>query len=510
MATPPPSKPGLKSSSSKPPAKPMAKSASSAAKPPGSPVSRGTSKSQAGKKPQTPATADGKEGKEKDQLLKDLQDQIPVIKEQLEKEMKDRNYFQLESDKINSFWEITKKELQEVKADLRNKDREMEELEERHQVEIKVYKQKIKHLLYEHQNDVTLLKTETENSLKLQNDEHRDRETDVKKQQKSLKSDMKEVELGHQDVVTNLKQEHDKNITRLRQEHERNLKEMQQKYDKKMKNLREDLELRRKNEIHEVEERKNTHIDELMKKHDKAFQEIKAYYNDITLNNLELIKSLKEQVDELKKKDQAGEKLLMEVTQENKRLSEPLQKSIAEVSQLKHGLANYEKDKMALQNAKARIKVLEAELKSLKWEHEVLEQKFEQVQKERDDLYNKFVSSIYEVQQKSGLKNMLLEKKLETLSEALESKDAQLSEVIASANLDPVAVSLVTKHVDDMLEQKNQFIKDLQFELAKITKAHNDVVRVSEAKLVEFGIPVEELGLKLLRTSTPATNGTVS
>jgi growth arrest-specific protein 8 len=45
-----------------------------------------------------------------------------------------------------------------------------------------------------------------------------------------------------------------------------------------------------------------------------------------------------------------------------------------------------------------------------------------------------------------------------------------LSEVIASANLDPVAVSMVTKHVDEMLEQKNQFIKDLQFELAKITK----------------------------------------
>ncbi len=80
-----------------------------------------------------------------------------------------------------------------------------------------------------------------------------------------------------------------------------------------------------------------------------------------------------------------------------------------------------------------------------------------------------------------------------------------MSEVIASANLDPVAVSMVTKHVDEMLEQKNQFIKDLQFELAKITRAHNDVVRISEAKLVEYGIPVEELGLKLLRTTASAS-----
>ena len=44
----------------------------------------------------------------------------------------------------------------------------MEELEERHQVEIKVYKQKVKHLLYEHQNNVSQLKEEQERALKLQ------------------------------------------------------------------------------------------------------------------------------------------------------------------------------------------------------------------------------------------------------------------------------------------------------------------------------------------------------
>ena len=55
-----------------------------------------------------------------------------------------------------------------AQAELRNKDREMEELEERHQVEIKVYKQKVKHLLHEHQNNVSQLKEEQERALKLQ------------------------------------------------------------------------------------------------------------------------------------------------------------------------------------------------------------------------------------------------------------------------------------------------------------------------------------------------------
>ena len=39
-----------------------------------------------------------------------------------------------------------------------------------------------------------------------------------------------------------------------------------------------------------------------MKNHEKAFSEIKHYYNDITLNNLALINSLKEQVEEMRKK----------------------------------------------------------------------------------------------------------------------------------------------------------------------------------------------------------------
>jgi len=50
--------------------------------------------------------------------------------------------------------------LQEL-PDFRNKDREIEEAEERHQMEIKVYKQKVKHLLYEHQNNLSELKVTT-------------------------------------------------------------------------------------------------------------------------------------------------------------------------------------------------------------------------------------------------------------------------------------------------------------------------------------------------------------
>lgn len=73
-----------------------------------------------------------------------------------------------------------------------------------------------------------------------------------------------------------------------------------QDYEKKCTDLRDQLELRMKVEIHEIEERKNQHINELMINHETAFREMKEYYNDITRENIELIKVHKEKLKDIK------------------------------------------------------------------------------------------------------------------------------------------------------------------------------------------------------------------
>jgi hypothetical protein len=176
--------------------------------------------------------------------------------------------------------------------------------------------------------------------------------------------------------------------------------------------------------------------------------------------------------------------------QENRRLQEPLNQALKQVEQLRQQLANYEKDKLSLAQTKARLLNAEKQLKNLEWENEVgracdvarrehrlhacmrrcvrpcpevppspvactvqcaqrtfaraslrfaavrlplqvLSQRFSKVQSERDDLYEKFEASIYDVQQKTGLKSALLERRLEAMQEALEMKEAQLAEVRA-------------------------------------------------------------------------------
>lgn len=143
-----------------------------------------------------------------------------------------------------------------------------------------------------------------------------------------------EQELAHEELIRQMKLEHAKEITKLRQAFDLQVRELEMKYDKKMKILRSDMELRRKQEIHEIEERKNSHINDLMKKHERAFAEVKNYYNDITHNNLDLIRTLKDDVAEMKKKETQNEKLMYEIAQENKRLSDPLTKALKEVETL--------------------------------------------------------------------------------------------------------------------------------------------------------------------------------
>jgi len=54
---------------------------------------------------------------------------------------------------IHDFYHNTRSEIREHEAEVKNFDTKMQELEEAHRVEIKVYMQKVKHLEYEHGNN---------------------------------------------------------------------------------------------------------------------------------------------------------------------------------------------------------------------------------------------------------------------------------------------------------------------------------------------------------------------
>merc|ERR1712185_687314 len=105
---------------------------------------------------------------------------------------------------------------------------------------------------------------------------------------------------------------------------EANHKQLERQYEEQVEDLKVDLELRRKVDIHEIEERKNQHINDLLMNHQEAFDQIKSYYNDITHDNLSLIRSLKDEIAEMRAREKANQKKMNQLTIDNKQLTEPL------------------------------------------------------------------------------------------------------------------------------------------------------------------------------------------
>lgn len=63
----------------------------------------------------------------------------------------------------------------------------------------------MKHLLYEHQNNISELKAEGTVAFKLAQDENRGSELELRKDKRGLKVEIKEQQLAHEDIIKNMK-----------------------------------------------------------------------------------------------------------------------------------------------------------------------------------------------------------------------------------------------------------------------------------------------------------------
>ena len=437
--------------------------------------------------------------------LEEMKEELGKLNKRLGKKQLERNYVQLERDTIEQFYDITKRERREMELMIDTKDREMEQLEENHRVEVRVYVQKVKHLEYEHKNSSKKVKRDGESALEDEHEASVRREVELKRLKKSLKLELTERELANEFQITEWKQKHAKNLGKLREEFNHNIELLEGKYKDKLAALKRDLELRRKVEVHEIEERKNLHINDLMRNHEAAFGQIKDYYNDITHDNLTLIKKLQNEVKDMKQKRQTNQKLMADIAQENKQLLEPLKVAVKQVEELRRDLKDYEKDKLSLKNAKARLKLLSSRFERLQGNHKGLEEKVGDVDTERQTLLEKFESTVKQVQRKSQVKNIQLQQLLERRAHDYDTRKQQLDEVVRAARLDPAVLNAVTSKLDDGLGARNRLINDLQYQVAKVGKSYNDALRTLDSKLEEFGIPPEDIGFHPLQAGQTST-----
>lgn len=367
--------------------------------------------------------------------LPELKDQTVQQQETLDKSKLERNFYQLERDKIHEFLSITRDELTDLQNTLKLKDREIEANEEKHQIELKVYKQKVRHLTYEHKITIDRLKIENENHLKEEANQFEDRQRSLRQNKLQLKESLEQEAVNHDENIRQMKAQHARMMARDRKDYQDRLKQITDNYEKSLAELEDNMKLRFQKEESEMESRKNAHIQQLVEKHKENFHEIKEYYKKITTDNLKLIKTLKNDLETMQKNELNNEQLMFEIAQENKKLAEPLEVVKDEVKHLKQQLITYEKDKLSLKNSTSRLQVLQNDLKTEQEEFDELEKRYAEVERERDELYERFERTIEEVQDRVRLKNQLLEDEIKQLQEVLTQRDVELREAMKSANI---------------------------------------------------------------------------
>jgi len=82
-----------------------------------------------------------------------LEKNMAALKEKLVDAKIKRNMLQMEKDMVHDFYHNTRAEIKELEARIKNFDTDMQDMEEKHRTNIKVFMQKVKHLEYEHENN---------------------------------------------------------------------------------------------------------------------------------------------------------------------------------------------------------------------------------------------------------------------------------------------------------------------------------------------------------------------
>ena len=114
----------------------------------------------------------------------------------------------------------------------------------------------------------------------------------------------------------------------------------------------------------------------------------------------------------------------MDQTEANNKVVEPLNQATQEVEQLNKKQKTHNSIMAKLAETQQGIAHYDETSKEIEWQYEVRLQQYQYLQKEKQALFDEFHRLVHEIQQKTGLRNLILEKKHETIQESLETKDA--------------------------------------------------------------------------------------
>jgi len=348
--------------------------------------------------------------------------------------------------------------------------------------ELLVYRQKVKHLIYEQYERWCKLKAEVTLEKEVQARSFEASLSALRAEKATLKTRAEERELAHQHFIKETGLTHSRKIEECQAQYTSVVRALESKNELMLRRLMDHFSLKTKRDCLELEEAKNAQTAELTHIHDTHFTEIKNYFNDITLNNLSLINSLKDQIESMTAKEERLEKQIAELTSANRELASPLAAARQQLADNRKKLANWTHLKRSLVSEERKSGQLAASVSDLNFEVEMLRQKLEQVEGEKRTYRAELKTIAKQRNLEESISDSLLEKENSHLKERVAFLTNLQHEIEENRN-ESINNSKI-KTFESLVAKKDKHIKELT---RKLKEAKKELTEHAETGLIVNG-----------------------
>lgn len=195
-----------------------------------------------------------------------------------------------EKEQLNSAWATVTQLIADKKHECQGSDDVLGEKATVNAAQLKILKQQVRELLTLNASKQVEARGQGLKAGRAAMVGYGDSERELKADRRDLSVVLKELETGHEELVRVMKAENDKASATLRFQFESQAKELAALYEDKLSRCREEMNGEREKDLATIEKRKTTQISTMLAAHEQAFTDIKAYFNEITHSNLDLIK----------------------------------------------------------------------------------------------------------------------------------------------------------------------------------------------------------------------------
>ena len=427
---------------------------------------------------------------------RELRKKIRDLRQQLNNANASISYFTIEKEKMTQDWLLLKRRIEEREADLLNRQRDMEDAQEKNFVLAYLYRDKIKNIMLQNADWVASKKLELDEEIRLVAQENRLIETEVTLDSWESKKEFKELELSQKEFLFGLKVDARQKGTLLREDYERQLREMRAKYDLKFVKLRREMEDKSRKVIENLEAQKEAKIKEITSLHSLKYKQIKNYFNEITNANLSKIDSLKAEIQVAQANDERDRKILLKAEETFKKLYEPLHANEEEIKRLreemdKHKALTEEKRIMA-----EKIATLQKTYREMEYQFEITFQQFKFLEEEKRRIDEHTDDKMAEIYQKAGLKHLILERQVKQLKQSIEIKSTETKNLSLFSETDPAEKKRILSDITQHMNRKDARIEELHKEILQVRSAHVRMVELYKKLLNSNAVPVDELGFQ--------------